>query len=179
MPLFRRGQTPAALAAAVSGVKAGDRVLYAGPDDTALAAEVAALAGLNGRVVLLAPDDASARTRGAAVEAAGALVEPHGGSLQSFSREPGAFDVAVAEDTLDALAPADRAAALNAAFAALRPGGRLMWIERQSRRLFGPRAAGEAPPREADLSAAGFRGVRTLATAGGRVFVEGVRAAGQ
>lgn len=176
MPLFRRGQTPEALAAAVAGVKPGDRVLYAGPADTALAAEVASLAGLNGRVVLLAPDEASARSRGAAIEAAGALAEPDAATLQTFDRDPGAFDVTIAEDTLDALAPADRAAAIGAAFTALRPGGRLLWIERQPRGLFGPRTTGAPPPREQELSAAGFRGVRTLATAGGRVFIEGVRA---
>src|SRR5690606_19606783 len=176
MPLFRRGQTPEALAAAVSAVKPGDRVLYAGPSDTALAAEIASQAGLNGRVVLLAPDAASAARRGAAVEAAGALAEPLEGALERFDREPGVFDVVIAEDTLDAMARDVRAAALVAAFNALRPGGRLMWIERQPRGFFGRRASTDAPPREEELSSAGFRGVRTLAAAGGRVFIEGIRA---
>lgn len=180
MPLFRRGQPPEALAAAMAGVKLGDRVLFAGTRDIRLAAEVATRAGLSGRVVLIAPDEGEAQARGAAVEAAGALIEPQAGSLAGVTAAPGAFDVVIAEDTLDALETAERARALEASHRALRPGGRLIWIERQPRAGlfgFGSGNAGVDPARERELTGAGFRGVRTLAAAEGRVFVEGIKGA--
>lgn len=184
MPLFRRGQPPEALAAAMAGVKLGDRVLFAGTRDIRLAAEVATRAGLSGRVVLMAPDAGEARARGADVEAAGGLVEPQEGTLADVAATPGSFDAVIAEDTLDALDTAERARALDVSHRVLRPGGRLLWIERQpSAGLFGlaGRAsgadAGVNPARERALTDAGFRGVRTLAAAGGRVFVEGIKSA--
>ena len=180
MPLFRRGQPPEALAAAMAGVKLGDRVLFAGTADIRLAAEVAARAGLSGRVVLLAPDAGEARARGAAVEAAGGLVEPQEASLASITAPPGSFDVVIAEETLDAIDPGDRARALEASHRVLRPGGRLLWIERQPRAGlfgFGSGHSGVDPARERELTEAGFRGVRTLAAAGGKVFVEGIKSA--
>jgi len=180
MPLFRRGQPPEALAAAMAGVKLGDRVLFAGTRDIRLAAEVASRAGLSGRVVLIAPDADEARARGAAVEAAGGLVEPQDTSLADITAAPGSFDVVIAEDTLDALDTADRARALDTSHRLLRPGGRLLWIERLPRSgLFGlgGGTAAADPARERALTDAGFRGARTLAAAQGRTYVEGIKAA--
>lgn len=168
----------------MAGVKLGDRVLFAGTSDVRLAAEVATRAGLSGRVVLIAPDAVEAQARGAAVEAAGGFVEPQEASLAAITAPPDAFDVVIAEDTLDALDAGDRARALAASHRVLRPGGRLLWIERQPRAgLFafvGGNAGGNAgvdPERERALTDAGFRGARTLAAAGGKVFVEGIKAA--
>ena len=184
MPLFRRGQPPEALAAAMAGVKLGDRVLFAGTRDIRLAAEVATRAGLSGRVVLMAPDAGEARARGAEVEAAGGLVEPQEGALADVAAAPESFDAVIAEETLDALDDAERARALAASHRVLRGGGRLLWIERQPDAglfgLLGRSAGADAnlnPAREQALTEAGFRGVRTLAAAGGRVFVEGIKAA--
>lgn len=161
----------------MAGVKLGDRVVFAGTDDISLVAELATQAGLSGRVVLLAPDQARADARAAAVEQAGALVEPRGAALDA-PQDPGAFDVAVAEGTLAALDDETRRRALAALFTALRPGGRLVWIESQPKSgWFGGAAPASEPARERELTEAGFRGVRTLAAAGGRTYVEGIRSA--
>lgn len=163
----------------MAGVKLGDRVLFAGTDDIRLVAVLATQAGLSGRVVLLAPDQARADARAADVEQAGALIEPHVAALDA-AHEPGAFDVIVADGTLAALDPDTRRRALHALFAALRAGGRLVWIEPRPRGGvfgFGASAPSTEPVRERELTDTGFRGVRTLAAAGGRVFVEGIKGA--
>jgi ubiquinone/menaquinone biosynthesis C-methylase UbiE len=176
MPLFRRGQPPEALAAAMAGVKMGDRVLLAGAADIRLAAEVATRAGLSGRVALIGRDEADAQTRSAQIEAAGGLAEPLGGSLEATGVAPASFDVAIADGTLDALDADARARTIAECYRVLRPGGRLVWIERAPRRgLFGSRSVenGGTAAREHAMVAAGFRAVRTLGTLGGQVFVEG------
>ena len=163
----------------MAGVKLGDRVLFAGTDDIGLVALLATQAGLSGRVVLLAPDRARADARAAAVEQAGALVEPLVAPLDA-PHEPGAFDVIVADGTLAALDDEARRRALGALFTALRAGGRLVWIEAQPKSGlfgFGANAPSRETAREQELTDAGFRGVRTLAAAGGHVFVEGIRSA--
>lgn len=161
----------------MAGVKLGDRVLYAGTDDVSLAALLATQAGLSGRVVLVAPDRARADARAAAVEQAGALVEPHVAALDA-PHEPGAFDVVVTDGTLASLDDETRRRALLALFTALRAGGRLVWIETQPKSGlfgFGASAPTHEIARERELTEAGFRGVRTLAAAAGRVFVEGIK----
>lgn len=165
----------------MAGVKLGDRVLFAGTDEIGLVALLATQSGLSGRVVLLAPDRARAEARAAAVEQAGALVEPHVAPLDA-PHDPATFDVVVADRTLGALDDDTRRRALRALFTALRAGGRLVWIEPQpGGGLFGlgAHASSQEPARERELAEAGFRGVRTLAAAGGRVFVEGIRSASE
>lgn len=175
MPLFRRGQPPEALAAAMAGVKLGDRVIFAGTDDVRLAAALASTAGLSGRLELIAPDAAAAARRGAAIERAGALAEPRAAPLDALSGDEASFDVAVAEDVLIALDAEARRRALAGMFRVLRPGGRLLWIERGARGALFVRSAPDTASWEAMLTAAGFRGVRTLAAAAGQVFVEGIK----
>ena len=94
MALFRRGQPPEALSAAMAGVKMGDRVLLVGAGDTRLSAEVATRAGLSGRVAVIARDAAAARERAAAIEAAGGLAEALDGSPTAIDADPESFDAA-------------------------------------------------------------------------------------
>jgi ubiquinone/menaquinone biosynthesis C-methylase UbiE len=161
----------------MTGVKLGDRVLFAGTDDIRLVTELATRAGLSGRVVLIAPDDRAARARAERVEQGGGLVEPRGGALDALSLEDGGFDVAVTEETLMALDDPHRVEAIAALFRALRPGGRLLWIERHGRGGLFAKPAPDTSSREQTLTAAGFRGVRTLAAAEGRTYVEGIKSA--
>ena len=168
------------IAGAIAGVKPGDRVLVAGTGDVKLAAEIATRSGLNGRVVALAPTRDEAAARVAKIEAEGGLAEPLGAPLNMLPLDSATFDVAVAEETLMALADVDRRGAIAELFRILRPGGRLLWIERQPRGgMFkaAPDSRGLAPAsdRARTLSDAGFRGVRTLAEAEGREYVEGIK----
>lgn len=171
-----------AFSAAMTGVKLGDRVLIAGTADVTLSVEIATRAGLNGRVVLLASNGAEAEARAAKIEEGGGLVEPLGAPLNMLPLDTHTFDVAVAEETLLALPEIDRRGALAELFRILRPGGRLLWIERQPRGgLFrlAPDSRGIPAPTEFErlLSGAGFRGARTLAEAEGRLYLEGIKAA--
>lgn len=166
----------------MTGVKIGDRVLIAGTDDVALATEVATRAGLSGRVVSLAANGAIAEARAAKIEEGGGLAEPIGAPLNMLPLDSATFDVAVAEETLLALAVADRRGALAELFRVLRPGGRLLWIERQPRAgLFrlapDSREIPDAAARQRLLTEVGFRGVRTLAAAEGRIYIEGIKSA--
>lgn len=182
MGLFRYGQRPEVLSAAMAGVKLGDRVLFAGTGDVTLVTELATRAGLSGRAVVLAADGAAAEARVRAIETGGALAEAAHAPLDRLPFDGGSFDVAVAEETLLALPDASRRGAVAELFRVLRPGGRLLWIERYARggRALGGLFAKPAPDTsasEALLTSAGFRGVRTLAAAEGRTYVEGIKSA--
>ena len=182
MPLFRRAPPPEALSAAMAGVKMGDRLLFAGGDDLRLVLELASRSGLSGRVVLLAPSADVAKSRASRAEQEGALVEPAHAPLTMLPFDSASFDVAVAEETLMALGAADRRGALSELLRVVRPGGRLLWIEKQPRGgLFrlasAERTAIDSPALEQMLRDAGFRGVRTFAAVQGRTYVEGTKAA--
>ena len=181
MGLFRFGRRPEVLSAAMAGVKLGDRVLFAGTGDVTLVTELAARAGLSGRTVSLAGDGATAEQRVRLIEKGGALAEAAHAPLDMLPFDSGSFDVAVAEETLLTLPDLTRRGAMAELFRVLRPGGRLLWIERQPRAgLFrlapDSRDVPDAASRERALSEAGFRGVRTLAAAEGRSYVEGIKA---
>lgn len=176
MALFRYGQRPEVLSAAMAGVKMGDRVLFAGTDDVTLATELTTRAGLSGRVVLLAGDGAAAEARVRRIEQGGALAEAAHAPLGMLPFDAASFDVAVAEDVLLALPDHDRRAAGAEMYRVLRPGGRLLWIERDAGGGVFARARPDTAAREQLLTAAGFRGVRTLAAAERRTYVEGIKA---
>jgi ubiquinone/menaquinone biosynthesis C-methylase UbiE len=166
----------------MAGVKLGDRVLFAGTDDIRLVTDLATRAGLTGRVVALAANADLARDRTRRIEAAGALVEAAHAPLTMLPFDDESFDVAVAEETLVQLDETSRRAAIAELLRVVRPGGRLLWIERQPRAgLFrlapDSRQLPDASARERVLTDAGFRGVRTLASAEGRTYVEGIKSA--
>jgi ubiquinone/menaquinone biosynthesis C-methylase UbiE len=170
------------IAPAITGVKMGDRVLFAGTDDIRLVTELATRAGLTGRVVALADTPEAARDRTQRIEAAGGLVEGTYAPLTMLPFDAESFDVAVAEEILLQLDAGRQRSAIAELLRVVRPGGRLLWIERQPRAgLFrlapDSRELPDAAARERVLSETGFRGVRTLASAEGRTYVEGIKSA--
>ncbi|HUF48285.1 MAG TPA: hypothetical protein VMM93_10755 [Vicinamibacterales bacterium] len=163
------------------GAKAGQSVVFLGAADTALAAEVGRVTGLNGRTLVVDEGRAVRVEIERAAARAGALLEFHDAPVTRTLDEPaGTFDLAVLTTANWAvLAPEARHVTIGNAFALVRPGGRLIGVLTAGRR---PRF-GRPPhvPREivddalARFTAAGSRAVRCLADVPGTAYVEGVR----
>lgn len=177
MALFRTGPSPFQTALAMVAAKAGHRVLVVGRGDPRLAAEIAATTGLNGQTSIVVADPAAAARAEAAASEAGALltIETAPALLAS---EP--FDIVVLHLGLDG-ADGGRAA-LAAALAAVRPGGRVLAVEGTARtdRTWRPWRR-QTPMRPADevrglFDQAGFKAARVLAIVAGAAYIEGVRA---
>src|SRR5262245_43340001 len=167
----------------MSGLKLGDRLLMLGCSDTALAAALASKVGLTGRACLL--DESADRLHAAAatVEQEGALVESFVSPMASLPFEPGSFDVVVARNALPALPAASRATVVAEVARVVRAGGRCIVVDDLPRGALGGLIGGhrsedgsQGSTAVALLTAAGFRGARTLAEREGFVFVEGVKA---
>ena len=130
MALFRKGPSPHQTALAMIGARAGTRALVAGTPDPGVVAELAATTGLNGQTLLVvAPGDRARYEQAAA--AAGVLIEivdapPETAPLPSTD---GSHDVVVMHFDLATIDAAARRALLDAAFGAVRPGGRVVIIE--------------------------------------------------
>lgn len=173
------------LAVSMTGVKLGDRLLFVGGSDTALAAALAAKAGLSGRACVLAETESAARQAAAAVERQGSLIESFAAPWTMWPFDPHAFDVVVIRGVLEGLDPESRLRAVREAHRVLRPGGRTVVIEDARRGgaggLLGGRQHDPAYERSGGathvLEAAGFRGVRRLAERDRQIFVEGIKAA--
>jgi ubiquinone/menaquinone biosynthesis C-methylase UbiE len=183
MRIFRKGPGPDALAIAVVGVRMGNRLLDVGAGTARLFAALAGKVGLTGRAfAVVASPEAATRVKAAAARA-GVLVDVETTAWPQLPVEDAAFDVAVL-DTGDGLlgavdAPTRRALA-GEVLRALRPGGRVIVLERQPRGLLaaltGGGGAGQPLPRGeagALLSSAGFKPVRLLAEREGQRFTEG------
>ena len=183
MPWFRQS-TLEPLAVSMSGIKLGDRLLIVGCADTVLIAALAAKSGLTGRACMVCRS-AEERVRAAdAVEQQGVLVESFDAPPAALPFDDETFDVAVIRNVLPDLDAESRTNYVAEVRRVLRQGGRCMVIDDAPRRGIGALlGSGGRPDREfADsggaakvLTAAGFRGVRTLARRQALVFVEGVR----
>ena len=187
MRIFRKGPGPDALAIAVVGVRMGNRLLGVGAGAARLFAALAGKVGLTGRAfAVVASTEAAARVEAAAARE-GVLVDVETTDWPQLPVDDASFDVAVL-DTGDGLlggidAPTRRALA-EEVLRALRPGGRVIVLERQPRGLLaalrGAATAGQPLPRgEAGAlhSSAGFNPVRLLAERDGQRFTEGWKAA--
>lgn len=166
----------------MSGIKLGDRLLVVGGADTALIAALAGKAGLTGRACFLDESEAVRARAAAAVEQEGALVESFSASLTSLPFDDDAFDVVIVRNVLAQMSSDLRGRTLQEVRRVVRPGGRCILIDdarggitalvgtQRSDQQYGEGGA------TALLTAAGFRGVRTLAERERLAFVEGVKA---
>jgi ubiquinone/menaquinone biosynthesis C-methylase UbiE len=170
------------LAIAMSGVRMGERLLQIGMDTPAVTGLLAAKPGLSGESSMVVSDDATAVNARRAIERAGALVDIRVQGLEALPYDHQSFDLVVVHNRdgqLANLSDAQRSKALQEFRRVLRPGGRVVVIEKgtpsglaalfQSRRAHGPEAATLKA-----LESAGFRSVRPLGDRDGYSFVEGV-----
>ncbi|HTI38028.1 MAG TPA: methyltransferase domain-containing protein [Vicinamibacterales bacterium] len=183
MGWLRKQEDVEPLPVAMTGVRLGDRLLAIGAADPPLVALLARKTGLTGRVCLVDPDPTRANHAAAAVERAGALVEPISAPWGDLPLDANSFDVAVARDALLAMPPDVRARCLADVFRVLRSGGRLVVIEPSGRAggltsLLSRKTAistySSGGATEA-LTAAGFAAVRVIAERDGILYVEAAK----
>ena len=165
----------------MAGVKLGQRLLGVGTRDPKLLAPLAAKAGLTGRACLVDADEAALASAAAAIEQEGALIETARAPYGMWPFEDSSFDIAVIPDLLPALTADIRVRCIEEVMRVLRPGGRVLVIERAQRGgLIGALLGGarSAPPYEGPveaLRASGFAAVRQLAETDGITYVEGIK----
>lgn len=171
-----------ALAVSMAGIKLGDRLLVLGSSDVPLIAGLATKVGFTGRACMYDESPDVGARAAAAVEQEGALVESFSGPLTTLPFDQDAFDVVVIRNVLATAAPGHHARIVEEVRRLIRPGGRCIVIDDAERKEWGglktqrvENRYGEGGP-AALLTAAGFRGVRTLAEREGQSFVEGVEA---
>jgi SAM-dependent methyltransferase len=181
-PFKRHGNDPHALLVGMADVKLGDRFVQIGCADGGRLAAIAAKVGLTGRAVVVVGDAESAARAEKGAADAGVLVEVETTALTSLPFEPGAFDIALIDDTGGLLGtmPDDlRGPMLREVLRVLRPAGRVMVIASAPRSGIGAMFAGGrgAPAFDAvaPLESAGFKAVRRLAEREGLIFVEGIK----
>jgi ubiquinone/menaquinone biosynthesis C-methylase UbiE len=182
MGLFRKtAQEP--LAVAMAAVKLGQRLLAVGPRDPKLIAQLATKAGLTGRACIVDADEASLARAAAAIEQEGALVEATRAPYGMWPFDESSFDVAVISDLLPSLTPDVRVRCVEEVLRVLRPGGRVIVVERAPRGglagvLMGGMKNSPAYTGPVDvLRTNGFAAVRQLAEADGVTYVEGIKKA--
>ena len=184
MPLFRT--LPGGfldLAVSMVGVKLGDRLLQIGCGDGVLLAALAAKVGLTGQACAVdATAEGAARGQAGAARG-GALVEIAEAPYRALPHGADAFDIVVLYDALAGAGEEDRRAWMREVVRVVRPGGRVLIVDRLPRTglaaLFGQPAVDPAYATggggQAALTAAGCIAVRTLSERAGFRFTEGVR----
>jgi ubiquinone/menaquinone biosynthesis C-methylase UbiE len=170
------------LAVSMSGIKLGDRLLVVGGADVALITALAGKAGLTGRACVVDESEAVRARTAAAVEREGVLVETFTAPPNALPFEGDAFDAIVIRNVLPSVSAEARPRVLQEVQRVARPGGRCIVIDDGRRGgLAGLMGGGGTAANYGEggaaalLTAAGFRGVRTLAEREGLVFVEGVK----
>lgn len=169
------------LVVSMCSVKLGDRLLVVGCSDTSLAAALAAKSGLSGRACMVCDSEMVRERSAAAVEAAGSLVESVAAPFTALPFDDEAFDVVVLRNALPSLDAAARTQSVEDVWRVTRPGGRCIAIDDAPpsglTALLKSRPPGDYGGAQALMTAAGFRGVRTLAQREALVFVEGIKPA--
>jgi ubiquinone/menaquinone biosynthesis C-methylase UbiE len=162
-------------AVAMIDPRPGDAILFVGAGDPALAGECGAVAGLNGRTVVVdANASFSSRVEASAVNA-GALVEFTAAPPPNLPFETGTFAVVVVPD-LGSWPAEERQARFAEAFRVAQPGARIVMLVAQKRGLLWSSAAAGAPARDEVLhlfTRAGAVAGRELANTDGVAYYEG------
>ena len=183
MPWFGGGKSPYETARAMIGAKAGDCVLVLGAGDAGLAADTALVTGLNGSTVVADPSPDMAARIDAAAARAGALVETSVSPFATLAFDAGRFDIIVVQIGLGSQ-PEHGVAVLSESARVVRPGGRVLVIERTRKPgLAGAFGAPAGTPIDGAavqdaLGRAGLRAARVLAETGGQMFVEAIKPRG-
>jgi len=165
---FRKMRSMDPLQVAMTGVRMGERYLQVFCNDAALTRGLATKTGLSGVAALAAPDESQAKQARKAAEKAGVLLDLQVTAPTHLPWEDGAFDMVVVDNTggsFRGLSEGDQSTCLRHCRRVLRQGGRLEFIERV------PEPSGA----ETQLTAAGFKPVRTLAERDGFRFVEALK----
>jgi SAM-dependent methyltransferase len=170
------------------GVQRGERVLQVGVDDPTTLGLIAAKAGMSGTAACVVADEAAGRRARSGADKVGVLVEVAvAAPTAPLPHADAAFDVVVVHSVsglLAGLGSTDRQALLGECGRVLRPGGRVVAIERGTREglaslLKSTPAAQGAFDAEGGcvraLQAAGFSPVRALGDREGLRFSEGFK----
>ena len=171
------------LAVSMVGVKLGDRLLQIGCGDGVLLAALALKVGLTGQACAAdaTPEGAARGEAGAA--RGGALVDIAVAPYHALPHPAAAFDIVVLHDVLAAARESDRRASMAEAVRVVRPGGRILIVDRTARTglaaMLGQPAAdpsyAASGGAQGALTSAGCIAVRTLSERAGFRFSEGVK----
>ncbi|MDA1186027.1 MAG: methyltransferase domain-containing protein [Acidobacteria bacterium] len=180
MPFLRKFNTEP-LPIAMCGVRMGERALQIGVDDPSLLGGLAVKVGLSGHAAVAVADDPAAAKASAAAAQSGALVDVHVTALHALPFPAESFDAVVLHAATAALPPLegdDGRAMLREAHRVLRPGGRLVILEKGQNQRTWFRSRAPLPPSDATatvLGTVGFRAARPLADREGYCFTEGLK----
>jgi ubiquinone/menaquinone biosynthesis C-methylase UbiE len=162
-------------AVAMIDPRPGDAILFVGAGDPALAGECGAVAGLNGRAVVVDADASMASRVEAAAVNAGALVEFTTALPPTLPFATGMFEVVVVPD-LASWPEEQRQARFTEVYRVAGPGARIVLLVTHKRGLLWSNASAQVPARDQVLhlfTRAGAVAARELANTDGVAYYEG------
>jgi ubiquinone/menaquinone biosynthesis C-methylase UbiE len=162
-------------AVAMIDPRPGDAILFVGAGDPALAGECGAVAGLNGRTVVVDANASMASRVEAAAVNAGALVEFTPATPPTLPFAPSTFAVVVVPD-LASWPAEERQPRFAEIFRVAQPGARIVMLVMHKRGLMWSSASAQGPARDQVLhlyTRAGAVAARELANTDGVAYYEG------